>query len=177
MPLVERRYAEALVNISMQGRVVETYQQQFGSIMELYNQQTDFRLFLLNPEINTDVKKEVVKKLFTSTLKAELVNFLMLLLDKGRIKFLPGIFNEFNRLADKKKNALNMTIISASPLSESQIQEIKQKYLKVYNASSVKADIEIDEGLIGGVKVKVGDCVIDGSVKGRLNSLKEILFK
>jgi F-type H+-transporting ATPase subunit delta len=177
MPLVERRYAEALVNISVQSSDIDVYQQEFQTVVTLYKEQPDFKLFLLNPEIRIEEKKEIVKKLFGNSLKKDMVNFLMLLLDKGRIKFLSGIFDEFTRLADKKKNVLNMTIISASPVDEKQINEIKQKYMKLYNSSAVKLNIEIDNKQIGGIKVKIGDKVVDGTVKGRLTGLKDLLLK
>jgi F-type H+-transporting ATPase subunit delta len=177
MPLVERRYAEALVDISVQNGAIEAFQGEFQSVVSVYDTQPDFKLFLLNPEIRTEVKKDIMKKLFSSRLKGEMVSFLMLLLDKGRIKFLPGIFEEFVKLADKKKNVLDMTIIAAAPIGDKQVDEIKQKYIKLYKASSAKVKIEVDGNLIGGVKVKVGDRVTDGSIKGRLEALKDILIK
>ncbi|MCX7921025.1 MAG: F0F1 ATP synthase subunit delta [Clostridia bacterium] len=177
MPLVERRYAEALVGISEKEGKIEEYQQEFQSIVDIFNNQQDFRLFLLNPEIKTEVKKGFVEKIFKNSIRPEMTSFLMLLLDKGRIKLLPTILDEFTRLADKKKNTLSMTIISAVELDESQISKIKEKYREVYQARQVKADVEIDSSVIGGVKVKIGDKVIDGTVKGRLDSLRELLVK
>lgn len=177
MPLVERRYAEALVNISVQGGAIDAYQQEFQTVVTLFKEQSDFKLFLLNPEIRTEVKKDIVKKIFSLSLKVEMVNFLLLLLDKGRIKFLPGIFDEFTKMADRKKNVLNMTIISAAPVEDKQINEIKVKYMKLYNASAVKLSVEIDNKQIGGIKVKIGDSVVDGTVKGRLEGLKDLLLR
>ena len=86
-----------------------------------------------------------------------------------------GINDEFIRLADIKQNTLNMTIISAAELDESHILRIKEKYQKIYNAASVRANMEIDKSLIRGVMLKIGDKVIDGSVRGRLESIKELL--
>ena len=177
MPIIERRYAEALVNIAEQSASIDSYQDEFRNIVEIFDTHPDFKVFLLNPEFKSDIKKEVIRNIFSNSVRIELVNFLMLLIDKGRMKLLPGIFDEFSKLADKKKNLLNMTIISASSLEESQINEIKEKYRKLYNAYYVKADIEIDVGLIGGVKVRIGDKVTDGTIKGRLESLKHLLVK
>ena len=175
MSLIERRYAEALIDISVENGAIDGYQQEFQNVVDVYNKEQELKFFLLNPRVNTDAKKDVLKKVFSDSVNSNVVNFLMLLLDKGRAKFLPGILEEFIRLADKKKNILNMTIISAAPLKDAQIDEIKEKYMKIYNASSVKVNVEVDESLIGGVKVKIGDRVVDGSIKGRLESLKELL--
>jgi F-type H+-transporting ATPase subunit delta len=68
-----------------------------------------------------------------------------------------------------------MTITSAAPIEQSQVNAIKDKYRKLHNASDVKTELVIDKSLIGGIKVKIGDKVIDGSIKGRLESLKELI--
>ncbi|MCX7748868.1 MAG: F0F1 ATP synthase subunit delta [Clostridia bacterium] len=176
MPLVERRYAEALIDISGGSGAIDAYLSELQAIVEIFNRQSDFKFFLLNPEIKVEIKKEVVKKVFLGQIRPEILNFLMLLLDKGRIKFVPGILDEYTKMADKKRNILSMTVISAEPLDDLQVQEIKLKYMKSFNVSAVKVRTEIDKSLIGGVKVKIGDKVSDGSLKGRLHSLKEILI-
>lgn len=181
MPLVDRRYAEALVEIAEEAGDMEQFQYELSLITDIYKKQPDFRLFLINPEVKIDTKKDILKNIltniFSKNLKPEIFKFLMLLLDKGRIRNLPGINDEFIKLADNRRNTLNITIISAAKLEEDQIARIKEKYGKEYRASRVKANIEIDQSLIGGVKVKIGDKVIDGSVKGRLESIKELLIK
>ncbi len=177
MPLVERRYAEALVQISAQAGAIDEYQRDFEAVVNIFNTQPDFKYFVLNPEVKTEVKKEVLKKLLENQVNPVLVNFFMLLLEKGRIKQLPGILDEYVRLADRKRNILNMTIISAIPLSEEQINKIKDKYTGIYGAAAATVNVSVDAGLIGGVKVVIGDKVIDGSVKGRLESLKAVIAK
>jgi F-type H+-transporting ATPase subunit delta len=175
MPLVEKRYAEALIELALQKNSVDVFQQELQSIVNIFNQQHDFKSFFLDPEINVNVKKETMKKLFDGKLSTELVNFLLLLLDKGRTGYLGGICKEYIELADKIKNVLYMTITSAAPIEQSQVNAIKDKYRKLHNASDVKTELVIDKSLIGGIKVKIGDKVIDGSIKGRLESLKELI--
>ncbi|MDP4179838.1 MAG: F0F1 ATP synthase subunit delta [Bacillota bacterium] len=177
MPLIDRRYAEALELIASKNNEVDSFQDELKEVVNLYKNGTEFKYFLDNPEIKIDTKKEIIKNIFSKSLKKEMVNFLLLLLDKGRIKFLPGIYEEFVKLADIRRNMLNITIYSAANLDESQINKLRDKYGKLYNASKVKATAKIDPSLIGGIKVKIGDKVIDGSLKGRFESIREILMK
>jgi len=177
MPLVERRYAGAFLDIALSKGDIDSFQSELDELTVFFNSQEEFRLFLLNPEVRTETKKAVVKKALSNSLKAETVNLIMLLLDKGRIGHLPGIYEEFVRLADKKKNILNMTIISASELDKTHIDKIKAKYAAHYNSSMVKAEVKVDRELIGGVRVVIGDRVIDDTLKGRLESLKEVLSR
>jgi F-type H+-transporting ATPase subunit delta len=175
MPLVDRRYAEALVEIADKANAIDEFQNDLTEVAEIFGHQQEFRLFLINPEVKIDTKKEILKSIFSKNLRPELLKFLLLLLDKGRIRYLPGINMEFIKLADNRRNTLNITIISAAKLEDAQIMKIKEKYGKEYKAACVKATLETDQSLIGGVKVKIGDKVIDGSVKGRLESIKQLL--
>lgn len=177
MPLVERRYAEALIGISRQAGEIEAYQHDLETVVELYNNQPDFRQFLLNPEFKAEAKKSAIDRILNGKVKQELISFISLLLDKGRIKNLPGILTEYIKLSDKLRNILAITIISSAPLSESETGRILTKYKNIHKASDVKVNLEIDPGLIGGVMIKIGDKVIDGSISGRLEGLRELLVK
>ncbi len=177
MPLVEKRYAEALVSLSIQHSCIDDIQAQLGSIVYTFNTEPTFKSFLLNPEIKTDVKKDAVKNILSGKIRNEILNFLMLLLDKGRIRYLPGMLAEYTALADKMRNVLNMQIISAVPLDAIQSNRITEKYRQMYNASAVKVEAIVDTSVIGGVKVVLGDKVIDGTVKGRLKELERLLIE
>jgi len=175
MPLVEKRYAEALVDLSVQQNAIQLYKHELQSVADVFDRQEDFRLFLLNPEITTGVKKDLIKTIFEGSIKTELMNFLLLLLDKHRIKYLPGIAEVFMTLADERSNILNLTIVTSELLESSQVDMIKEKYRIIYNAAAVKANMKIDRKVIGGVKIIIGDKVIDGTLKGRLENLKSFI--
>ncbi|MCX8129558.1 MAG: F0F1 ATP synthase subunit delta [Clostridia bacterium] len=177
MPIVEKRYAKALIDVALTGGNSDVFQKELQYVVDIFNNQSDFKCFFLNPEVKNEIKKDTVKKLFDGKLKPEMVNFLLLLLDKGRINLLNGINKEYSELADKMKNILYMTIVSAVPLEEVQIGSIKEKYRRLHNSTAVKAELVVDKSLIGGIKVKIGDKLIDGSVKGRLEGLKQLIVE
>lgn len=175
MSLVEKRYAEALIGLAKQQDAFEALGRELKLIVEALERDPEFWIFLQNPHAGQKERKNAVKAVFASAFLPELVNFMLLLIDKDRIKELPGIRKQYEILADNHSNILNITIVSAFPLSNLQVDKIKQKYVKLYNAADAKALIKLEEGLLGGIKVMIGDKVIDGSVKGRLDSLKESL--
>jgi F-type H+-transporting ATPase subunit delta len=175
MPLVDKRYAEALVDMAIEGDAIDAYQQDLIPLIAVFDQKNEIKSFFLNPEINIENKKDLIKKSFNGKIRNELINFLLLLVDKGRFGHLSSIVNEFIILSDKKKSTINMTIVSANPLDEEQISEIKNKYIGLHKVNSAKVTLRLDESLIGGVKIIVGDKVVDGTVKGRLESLRQVL--
>ncbi len=173
MPLIEKRYAQALLELSAGD--VYNVKQEFSKLVGIYNSDTDFREFLLDPRIKLDNKQTLIKNVFSGELSKNMLNFLLLLISKQRISYIPQIFEQFVHLVDQMANVLDIKIITVEPLNEVQLNSIKEKFRKKYNASGVNFTETIDESLIGGIKVIIGDKVYDGSIKGRIESLTELV--
>ncbi|WP_024832956.1 F0F1 ATP synthase subunit delta [Ruminiclostridium josui] len=173
MPLVEKRYAQALLQLS--GSNINSVIEEFGDFINLFNTDKDFRDFLNNPVVKTDKKQALVKNVFTGRLSKNLLNLVLLLISKKRTSEIPGIYNQFVQMANETSNVLDMKIIMAAPLDEVQLEAVRQKFRMKYNAVAVNSTEIVDESLIGGIKVIIGDKVYDGSVKGRIESLTEIV--
>ncbi len=173
MPLVEKRYAQALLELSLND--LNNVVQEFGQLVELFNTDVQFREFLIDPRVKTEKKQSFIRNVFADRLSVNLLNFVLLLTAKQRIGELPGIYVQFVHLADEKANVLDMKIITISSLEEQQLISLKEKFSKKYNANAVKVTEVIDPSLIGGIKVVIGDQVYDGSIKGRIESLTELV--
>jgi F-type H+-transporting ATPase subunit delta len=119
----------------------------------------------------------VLRSLFEKEFEPELINFTMLLVDKDRTKYLPDISSEFAKLVDSKSNVINMTVVSAMPLEGYQLEKIRDKYKKTYNASAINLQTRLDSSLIGGIKIVIGDTVIDGTMRRRLEDLKKEILE
>ncbi|MBP1737453.1 MAG: synthase delta subunit [Oscillospiraceae bacterium] len=171
MSIVDKRYAEALFRIALQENAINTYQEELVAVSGLYETNGEFRNFLLYPQYDGKLKKQVLNTLFEHELGKNMLNFLMLLLDKNRITLLPTISREFVRLADEHNRVLNITIFAAIPMEAEDVKKVCDKFQALYHASDVKATVELDSSLIGGIKVAVGDKLYDASIKGRLSEL------
>lgn len=177
MPLVNTRYAEALIELFEEKGSTDEVLNNLRTVLGLFKDNPGFNSFLLDPQIHVDSRKKALKDVLENQIENELMNFLMLLIDKGRLKYLGGIVDEYTRMADERKNILKLKIISAAPLEDAQIDSIKEIYMKMYKKNAVKAELQIDKSLIGGVKIQIGDRVIDDSIKARLMNLKEMMIK
>lgn len=173
MPLVEKRYAQALMELS--GSDIENVRKELEDFVTIYNVDKDFRTFLLDPRIKADDKQTIIKNVFTEKLSKNVLNFILLLIEKRRIKNVMQIYEQLVIMINERFNVLDMKIITAVPLEEQQLASLKEKFRAKYGASGVKAEEVVDPSIIGGVKVIIGDKVYDGSIKGRIESLTELI--
>ena len=175
MPLVECRYAEALIEITEENCSTDEVLIDLSTLVNVFNNNPELEEYLKNPNIQLKVKKKLLEEVFKGLVNENLLRLLYLLIDKNRIKYIKGILTEYKRLIDKKRNVLNLKISSAVQLDELQIKKIEEKYAKIHKNDMVNTVVQIDKSLIGGIKVQIGDRVEDYSVKSRLDSLKNLL--
>jgi len=103
-------------------------------------------------------------------------NFLLLLLDRGRIGFLSAIIASYGTYADEISGVVRPTLYTAIPLEAIEIQGIKDA-LTTATGKKVVLSVQVDPSLIGGVVTKIGDMVYDGSIRTQLNRIESILQK
>ncbi len=177
MPLVEERYAEALIEITEANISTDKVLSDFDAVINLLDSTGELGDYLGNPQIQLDMKKKLLSDMFDGRIDESLFKLLLLLTDKARTKHIRGISDEYKRLADEKRNVLKLEIISAAQLDELQVEKICEKYAATYKKGKVSAVLQIDKSLIGGIKVQIGDRVEDYSVKTRFDSLRSLLIQ
>ncbi len=177
MPAVDKRYAEALADIASAQDSTEQYREDLGSINQIISSNPDFARLLRNPVIPLQQKREMIKKVFSADYRPELVNLLLLLIEKGRISNLGYILAEYGKIVDARAKTLDIKIFSATPLDDGYVGNLSEIYRKKYGASSARATVVVDRDLIGGIKVMIGGKMIDGSISGRLNDLKKTVLQ
>nr|WP_228056076.1 ATP synthase F1 subunit delta [Microcoleus sp. LEGE 07076] len=164
-------YASALMSLAQSSNLSEKFGEDIRSLLDLLQNSEDLRQFLANPLVKSDAKKTVIKQIAGEEMNPLMYNFLNLLVDKGRILFLEGIGQQY--LA--KLRELNQTVLgevtSAVPLSDAQLQSVREKVQAMTSARNVEIETKIDPDLIGGVVIKVGSQVIDASLRGQLRRL------
>lgn len=166
------RYAEAMLALAVSAGAVDEYQKELEAVSQIYQEENGLKAFLLCPQKERSAKKAILKEAFGCLGEKNILSLLYLLLDKNRIPLTPEICSAYVRLADEYRNLLNITVTTALPLEQKQIDEIGEKFRAVCRGSSVKITVETDRSLIGGVKVQIGDRLFDGSVKGKLSKMK-----
>jgi len=172
---ISRRYARALLLIGKDDGKAEVYKQELDTIAKLVANEKGLELALTNPLYNTVARKKVLQLVIEKlNLSKAVRSFLFLLFDKGRIGFL-GTINEFyQKLADELKNVARASLVSANELSVETVEKIRATLSKM-TGKDIVLDVNVDQSLIGGVVSRIGDLVLDGSIKTQLLNMRESL--
>jgi F-type H+-transporting ATPase subunit delta len=168
-----RRYAEAAFEIALRDDAVADWREQLERAAGARDS-ADVSETLANPALPLRQREDIVNGVFAD-LGDPARNLILLLLRRGRIRQLPRVAAEFRRLDDKRNNIVNATATSASPLDDAEILAITARLEQMFDGQSVALETAVDPDLIGGVVVRIGDRLIDGSVRGRLERLRNQL--
>jgi F-type H+-transporting ATPase subunit delta len=171
---VARRYATALFNAAEKADVIKSVESDLDGIVYLLRNKPEFRHFLLSPYVAREEKMRIADKLFSDRVTALTMQALRLLLEKRREGELEGMRAHFIRLRRLHENIIHAVITSAKDLSDEQRKRIVDR-LESRSGKSVEPEYRVDPHLLGGVKVNWGNYVLDGTVRGSLNRLRETL--
>ncbi len=172
---IARRYAKALLAIGREDGKAETYKEELGAFVKLVEENRELEHAISNPLYDPESRKKVLEAVVErSGVSKVMACFLFLLFDKGRIQYLKDIYIFYEKLTDELANIVRADLVSAVGLPEESIARI-QAALSEKTGKIVKMDVRVDPALIGGVMTKIGDLVLDGSVRTQLMSLKESL--
>lgn len=170
-----KRYAKALFSLGQEDDSFRQYGQELEAFVGFCQKHSDFRETIANPVFAEEDRKEVLNFVLKRGDFSNLIkHFLALLLEKNRIGAIEAISEYYTRLTDTASNIARAEITTARPLKEEALKKIEQALEKL-TSKTVRSHTSEDDSLIGGVKVKIGDLVLDGSVKAQLEGLKESL--
>jgi F-type H+-transporting ATPase subunit delta len=173
---VSRRYARALFGIGVDRGTFEQLGQELSDLAALWTASGDLRQALENPVFAPAEKRKVLEQLLSRmSLGADLGKFLLLLLERRRISLLPGIARAYREMADAHAGRVRAQVTSAQPLSPAETDRVRRS-LEQRTGKKVILDATVDPSLIGGLVARVGDLVLDGSVRTQLASLRQRLL-
>lgn len=170
---LDRRYAFALYKACSEVGNTDLVLEQLKEIVDELESNEGLKKIIKNPRINRYNKKRIFRDMFQGDIEDELLSFLLLLIDKGRILYLKEKYIQFNQIYLKRHNTVLAKVKSVIPLEAPQRDKLKERLENKYKKTII-LDEEIDKALIGGVLLRVGNEVIDGSIRGKLEKLKEI---
>jgi len=171
---IARNYAAALFDLAQRHEGLEAFAQGVDTVVGLLDQNPRFRVFLETPRIADRDKKELLKKVFSETLPISLLNFLQVTVDKRRQRVLTQIGEEFHALLDAHLGRTHVMVTVARELDSDTMHHLSRK-LSAYLGTEAIPHVRVKPAVLGGVLLKTGDTVYDGTLRRRIKNLRKQL--
>lgn len=166
------QYANALADVALQQGAADPALKQLNDFASAYAESAELRNFLASPAVTTKEKHAVAEKL-SARLGASRVlrNFLFLVIDHRRTLMIPELAEAFQAVIRERQGVAEAEVTSAVELTAAQKKTLGQS-LEKKTGKKIEANYSVDDGLLGGVVVRIGDTVYDGSLRHRLNEMR-----
>lgn len=171
-----KRYAAALFDLAVSEHKIDDYKLEAEFIRRLLQEEPDFATLLQSQKVTLEEKISLVEKIFLGQVSESIVGLMILIVKKGRQEFISDIFEAFLEMVKKQKGILKATVTSAVALHPSELEQIKMQ-LEKSTKSQIELDTIVDESIIAGLLLRVGDKVVDASIKGKMQMLKKELYE
>lgn len=173
---LDRRYALALYKVAEEKGKVEQYLEELKNIVVLMNNDEDFMKLIRHPQVSTSSKKKLFTDIFKSKIDEDLLSFLLVLIDKGRILELEGKLREMEKINLERNNTVIAKVKTVVSLQDDEKNSLIKKLEKKFD-KKILLEEELDPSILGGVYVQVNNEVIDGTVKSKIDEMKKLMLK
>lgn len=173
---VGKEYGAALYMLACEENKANTYLEQLNIIYNTFKEQKDYETFLQSPNIPLEKRVESLEAVFSNLVEKNLVSFLQLMCEKNRLNCFFEAEMTYRALYEAATHILKVKVKSSIELTESQKERLTEKLETLHKC---KVDIEyiIDPALIGGIVVEADDKVTDGSIRHRLQQVKDVISR
>ena len=165
-----RRYAEAAFEIAQRDDALDAWRDGLTAAAEVLSS-AEVAPIVDNPAIPLVQRMALAERLLAGRVPANVLNLSRLLVQRGRAEALPAVAVEYQRLLNRRRGVVEAVVTSAAPLTADETAALRAR-LAGMTGGDVDLRVQVDEALIGGLTVRVGDQLLDASVRGRLERLR-----
>lgn len=175
--VVSKTYGEALYEAAAEsGKTIEVMGE-IEEIRKILEDNPDFEKLMLHPGIPKQEKLKVVEKVFGGKISSELAGFINVIVENERYKELNSVFNYFIAKVKETNGVGIVFVTTAKELSENQKSQIKMKLLQTTSYHTMEMHYDVDVSLIGGMVIRIGDRVVDSSIKTKISDMTRQLLQ
>ncbi len=165
-----RRYAEAALEIADRDGSIEAWRTALQAATDALGGD-DIARVLANPALPFEGRRAIVERVLGDTVTGPPRNLVLLLVRRGKSELLPAVAREFLRLYERRAGIVEATVTSAAPLADAELSALRERLAGIAGGR-LELTLQVDPTILGGVMVRLGDRLIDGSVRGRLERLR-----
>jgi F-type H+-transporting ATPase subunit delta len=175
MEEIARVYAEALFGVAKDKGKLDEIHEQLGEIADAIAENRDLQVFFFSPYFSSAEKRAGIGRVLSGA-ESELVNFLELLAEKHRMPVLFRIRRRFDEMWAKEKRRLAVRLTSAVDLPKDVVEEVGSQ-IEEQTGQTIELETNVDENVLGGIVLQVGNMVLDASVRNKLERLRKEVAK
>lgn len=172
---VARSYAQTLFALAHRHEGLDAYGEAIGAVARILEENPRLRLFLETPRISDEDKKAVVRKAFEGEVPVQMVHFLLIMIDKRRQRLLREVAAEYDALVDEHMGREHVEVTVARPLDE-ETEALVAERLSALLGKRAIPHVRVNPDIVGGIVVRAGDTIYDGSVRRRLDGMRRQLL-
>ena len=170
-----RVYAEAMFEVADARGMIDAVERDLDELLRVLEEHPDLEALLISPRVRATDKHRLLEQVFADA-KPEILNFLRLLIDHGRFGLLRTISASHGELTDKALGRVHVHVTSAQPLTDEESRRVRAA-VKAEHGGQVVMHLRVDPSLLGGIVIRAGDRVVDGSVRTRLRTIQRLMHE
>ena len=175
--LVDKTYGDALFELALENNQTDTYLDECLGILDVLKENEELLKLLTHPKISKEEKEKVVENVFKGRVSDDITGFLLLILKKDRQAMIPEILEYFvDRVKEHKKIGV-ATVTTAVPLSEAMKKSVEDKLIATTEYVSFEMNYLVDKDIIGGMIIRIGDRVVDSSIRSKIDAMAKELYE
>ncbi len=171
--LVSKTYGEALFELVLEKGTMDEALEELNGVLGVLKEHGELDQLLTHPKISKEEKISVMEQVFKGRISDDVLGFLLILIEKDRYTELPAVAEYFISQVREYKNIGTAQVTFAFPVTEEQKKQIEEKLLSTTDYTAFEMEYQTDPSLIGGVIIRIGDRVVDGSVRNKLAKLAQ----
>ncbi len=175
--LVAKTYGDALFELALEESKVDMLVEETQAVLHILEENVELHKLMNHPKITKEEKINVIEGIFKGRVSDEITGFLRIILTKDRYGEIANIFEYFLAKVKEYKNIGTAFVTTAVELKETQKKELLAKLLKITKYEQINMEYSIDNAIIGGMIIRIGDRVIDSSIKTRIHEMSKSLSK
>ena len=175
--LVSKTYGDALFELAIEENNLDTTAKEAQAVLDAFAENEELLTLLNHPKVAREEKVKVVENIFKGNVSDHIVGFLVIIVQKGRYKDIPAIFEYFLSQVMEYKNIGTAKVTSAVALTDEQKAAVEKRLLEVTKYVEFNMDYKVDPALIGGMVIRIGDRVVDSSIRTQIDNMAKSLMK
>ena len=173
--LVSKTYGDALFAVALEENRMDEFFEAVKVVADIMRSNEEFGKLMNHPKIIKEDKVKIVEETFGGRIPKEIIGIMTLLVSKGRAGEILSVFDYFVALVKEEKKIGKADVTTAMAMSDAQKEKVEKKLLETTKYESFEMCYHVDESLIGGMLIRIGDRVVDSSIKTKLYELSKEL--